>query len=63
MFTTLMNFLRTTFRKETCAECGEKMTEATTVPINNGENICGNCYAKEMLKNSYDAYEIMHTIR
>lgn len=48
---------------ETCACCGEKLTEENTVPVNNAEDICANCYAQEMMDNSYDAYEYKYLDR
>lgn len=65
MFITLLAFLKNLFGIEhhSCVECGTTITDETAVPVNNAEDICANCYSKEMLKSSYDTYEIMYMER
>jgi hypothetical protein len=43
-------------RFPTCYKCGTQMTEDTIVHINNAEDICVECYAKEIAPERYEMY-------
>ncbi len=50
MFRSLIAYIKSLFaKKQTCAECGEPMKEDDIVHVNNAEDVCANCYAREMM--------------